>query len=59
MTTRRTMQECVFFLRGFTHSRGERPNQSVAQQNAEESADERGGNFFPNFFRRSAQRSPS
>ena len=47
----------MLFFRSFTHARGDRTNQSVAEQDAEESADQRGGNFFTNLFRWAAESS--
>src|ERR1700690_2091613 len=49
------LQECVFFLRSLPHAGGDRTDESVAEQNAEEGADERGGYFFPDLFRRAAE----
>ena len=45
----------MFFVDGFGHERGEWSDQSIAQQNTEECADQRGGNFVPDFFGRPAK----
>ena len=48
-------QVSMLFRRLFTHARGDRTEQSVTEQNAEKSANERSGNFFPNLFGRPSQ----
>lgn len=45
----------MFLFGGFGHIRGDGSDQSVAEQNAEKSANQRGGNLLSDFLRWAAQ----
>ena len=50
------MQVGALVVRSLLHAGGQRPHQSVAQQDAQKCADQGGGDFVADLFRRTAER---
>ena len=56
ISTRRHVVVGVLIFRRLGHVGGDRADESVTEQNAEESSDQRGRDFVTNFLRRTTQR---